>query len=348
MYYVATSLQYRIMLSTAPSSSSLADSGSHVFAANEVRDVESAESLPGWDLHYLQVTSGTLAGSFRAVNLGGMQIVEESYAGVTLNEFGRAPSDTYMFSVVQWEGNDGRINAVPWKQGGLYMTRSDRDLDAVMPPGKNITIAVNQRLLKEHVAVTQHLDLENWLSHRSILRTDTLLGYRIGTLATEVAAASFSSHMDDRLRTAARESVLEALADVVACNVTASRPSFREMSRPVIVKRAREFVHHHIHEPLQVIDLCRHLGVSRTALQAVFEDALGMNPSAYVRLLRLNGARSSLLHPSDGMQIKDVVQQWGFWHLSRFSADYKRLYGELPSHTLQRVSQQSSSGSAPN
>lgn len=310
-----------------------------MFSADEVRDVESAESLPGWDLRYLQVTRGTLAGSFRAVDLDGMQIVEERYAGVTLNEFGRAPPDTYMFSVVQWEGAGGRINAAPWTDGGLYMTRSDRDLDAVMPPGKNITIVVNQGLLKDHVAVTQHLDLENWLSRRSLLRTDTLLGHQIGTLACEVAAASFSGHMDVRLRAAARESVLEVLADVVACNVNAPRPSFREMSRPLIVRRAREFVRHHIQEPLQVIDLCRHLGVSRTALQSAFEDALGMNPSTYVRLLRLNGARSSLLHPTEDLQIKDVVQQWGFWHLSRFSADYKGLYGELPSHTLQRVRQ---------
>jgi AraC family ethanolamine operon transcriptional activator len=302
-----------------------------------VRDVESAESLPGWDLNYVQVTRGTLAGSFRAVNLGGMQIVEERYAGVTLNEFGHAPSDTYMFSIPHWEGACGRINAAPWTDGGLYMTRSDRDLDAVVPPGKDITIVVSQGLLKDHVAVTQHLDLENWLSRRSILSTNMPLGRRIATLASEVATASLSSHMDDRLRKAARESVMEALADVVACNVSVRPPSYREISRPLIVRRSREFVRHHIHEPLQVIDLCRHLGVSRRALQSAFEDMLGVSPSTYVRLLRLNGARSSLLHPAADLQIKDVVRQWGFWHLSRFSSDYKSLYGELPSQTLQRV-----------
>jgi AraC family ethanolamine operon transcriptional activator len=302
-----------------------------------VRDVESAESLPGWDLRYLQVTRGVLAGAFRAVNLGGMQIVEECYAGVTLNEFGHAPTDTYMFSVVQWEGEEGRINAAPWTEGGLFVTRSDRDLDAVMPPGKNITIVVNQNLLKDHVAVTQHLDLENWLSRRSLLCSDSPLGQQLAALATDAASANFASHMDDRLRVAARESVLEALADVVVGNVSSRPPSYREMCRPLIVRRAREFVQQHIQEPLQVIDLCRHLGVSRTALQSAFEDALGANPSTYVRLLRLNGARSSLLHPTADLQIKDVVQRWGFWHLSRFSSEYKELYGELPSQTLHRA-----------
>lgn len=97
------------MLSTSLFSSSSTDPGSHVFSAGEVRDVESAESLPGWDLRYLQVTRGILAGSFRAVDLDGLQIVEERYAGVTLNEFGRPPPDTYMFSVVQWEAPRVRI-----------------------------------------------------------------------------------------------------------------------------------------------------------------------------------------------------------------------------------------------
>ena len=307
--------------------------------ADEVHDVESAEALPGWNLRYLQVSRGTLAGSFRAVDLDGMQIVEERYAGVTLNEFGHAPADTYMFSVAHWEGACGRIDAAPWTDGSLFMTRSDRDLDAVMPPGKNMTIVVNQDLLKEYVAVTQHLDLEKWLRRRSILCIDSLPGKQIGTLAREVIAANCANHFDERLGQAAREAVMEALADVVACNVSVGAPSFREMSRPLIVRHARDFIRTHIHEPLQVIDLCRHLRLSRRALQSAFEDVLGVNPSTYMRLLRLNGARASLLHPSDDLQVKDVLQQWGFWHFSRFTADYKRLYGELPSQTLQRMAQ---------
>jgi len=35
--------------------------------------------------------------------------------------------------------------------------------------------------------------------------------------------------------------------------------------------------------------------------------------------------------------VKDVVAHWGFWHLSRFSAEYRALFGELPSDTLKRA-----------
>jgi AraC family ethanolamine operon transcriptional activator len=32
--------------------------------------------------------------------------------------------------------------------------------------------------------------------------------------------------------------------------------------------------------------------------------------------------------------IQDIASHWGFWHLSQFAQDYKKLFGELPSATL--------------
>jgi AraC family ethanolamine operon transcriptional activator len=34
------------------------------------------------------------------------------------------------------------------------------------------------------------------------------------------------------------------------------------------------------------------------------------------------------------VRIGDVAARWGFWHFSQFSADYRRMFGELPSETL--------------
>ncbi|WP_408635108.1 helix-turn-helix domain-containing protein [Oleiphilus messinensis] len=33
----------------------------------------------------------------------------------------------------------------------------------------------------------------------------------------------------------------------------------------------------------------------------------------------------------------DVAADWGFWHLSQFSKDYRQLFGERPSDTLQKI-----------
>ncbi|MCK5375915.1 MAG: helix-turn-helix domain-containing protein, partial [Acidobacteria bacterium] len=33
--------------------------------------------------------------------------------------------------------------------------------------------------------------------------------------------------------------------------------------------------------------------------------------------------------------VTDVANNWGFWHMGQFAADYRKMFGELPSQTLQ-------------
>jgi AraC family ethanolamine operon transcriptional activator len=32
--------------------------------------------------------------------------------------------------------------------------------------------------------------------------------------------------------------------------------------------------------------------------------------------------------------VQDVAAAWGFWHLSQFATDYRKLFGTRPSDTL--------------
>jgi AraC family ethanolamine operon transcriptional activator len=54
----------------------------------------------------------------------------------------------------------------------------------------------------------------------------------------------------------------------------------------------------------------------------------------YLRLIRLNGARRSLREPlSAAVSVRDVAANWGFWHFSQFSSDYRKLFGQCPSES---------------
>ena len=87
-----------------------------------------------------------------------------------------------------------------------------------------------------------------------------------------------------------------------------------------------------------MLDLCNSIGASRRKLQYCFQDALGINPVAYLRAVRLNAVRRELLAGRPGASVQAVAACWGFWHLSRFSGEYRQLFGELPSQTLRRSS----------
>jgi AraC family ethanolamine operon transcriptional activator len=111
-----------------------------------------------------------------------------------------------------------------------------------------------------------------------------------------------------------------------------------------LVRRAEAFVHAHEAGAPTVAELCQATGACRRTLQAAFVDVLGIGPSRYLRALRLNRVRADLKR--DGASVSEVAVRWGFWHLGRFSADYRAMFGELPSQTRARAGAGAPDGSA--
>lgn len=54
--------------------------------------------------------------------------------------------------------------------------------------------------------------------------------------------------------------------------------------------------------------------------------------------MRLNRVRRELKTERPRFDsVQEAAARWGFWHLSHFSAEYKTMFGELPSDTLRRA-----------
>ena len=102
------------------------------------------------------------------------------------------------------------------------------------------------------------------------------------------------------------------------------------------VRRAQDFLHSHVTEPLSLADVCRHLGVSARALQLAFKQDTGQSPMAYLRDIRLDRVRETLLQPDNHARttVSQVAAQHGFLHLGHFAAQYHKRFGELPTQTL--------------
>jgi AraC family ethanolamine operon transcriptional activator len=76
------------------------------------------------------------------------------------------------------------------------------------------------------------------------------------------------------------------------------------------------------------------VGVSQRTLQVAFAEGLGISPMRYLKLRRLQTVRERLKRTSiDEMTVSLAAREAGFVDLSRFSSDYKNLFGHLPSET---------------
>ena len=82
-------------------------------------------------------------------------------------------------------------------------------------------------------------------------------------------------------------------------------------------------------------ELCRAAGVSLRTLEYAFRERLGMTPVQYLKVYRLNQVRR-MLRQGETRSVVDAANAWGFWHMGKFAADYRAVYGLNPSGDLRR------------
>lgn len=103
------------------------------------------------------------------------------------------------------------------------------------------------------------------------------------------------------------------------------------------VDRVKEYIKANPHEQITLADMCKVAGVSARTLQYQFETLLKLTPKRYLKIQRLNNAHKGLFASSPTeTKVVEIANRYGFWHMGQFAADYRQLFGELPSATLMR------------
>ena len=106
-----------------------------------------------------------------------------------------------------------------------------------------------------------------------------------------------------------------------------------------LIKQAEALVLADLDAPLHISALCRALAVSERALRKAFHKTHGVPPCRQLRMLRLSHARSALLSADcKSATVTEIATSFGFVELGRFSVEYRKAFGESPSHSLHRTS----------
>ncbi|OPG69767.1 AraC family transcriptional regulator [Pseudomonas ogarae] len=297
---------------------------------------EHARNMGGWQVCYDQLTPGRFEGELIEFRSDWMQLVRDR-SNQALTKQGVAWEGAITFSVPLSADGPVFCSGHPIIEPSLLVARGQNLPELRTPQHLDLLgVAIDEQAL-EHV-------LERQGSRFRI--TDLPKCYRLGnsTLPAELAALFDELEGGEQGRDSllGYESIRRGLRDTVMLHILElvapdEAPPLNPTARKRMVDRAREYALTHVDEPLSILDLCNHIGASRRKLQYCFQETLGINPVAYLRALRLNAVRRELRSGGHARGVQEVAARWGFWHLSRFSSDYRVLFGETPSQTLRRT-----------
>ena len=126
--------------------------------------------------------------------------------------------------------------------------------------------------------------------------------------------------------------VLYGLQQIIDVGLATRHPQSRKRTRRAnLVEQARDVMSSNLKLDLTVDEIAQTLGVSYRVLNYAFQDTLGITPYQFFLTKKLHEVRR-LLKSSD-ISVIEACTSYGFYTPSRFSRQYRRLFGELPSET---------------
>ncbi len=230
------------------------------------------------------------------------------------------------------------------------VVKSDRDQGVIISPNENQLLAISGDCRKVQVVITRAAMSE---SLEGLLQRPLDAPLRFEPVMDAVDGASASWWRMARYFIAELERSSELYEQVAFTRdiesslikglILAQPNNYSEELRQVLgVKlphyliRARQYIHDNAREALHLEDIEAAAGVSRFKLFEAFKKYFALSPMVYLKKYRLNGVRQELLEHGSARNISAISMGWGFTHLGRFSAEYRKLFDESPSMTLQR------------
>ena len=307
---------------------------------------EHASNLTGWKQHYDQVTSGPFHGSLTELHLPKMQVFLEQTSQAVRQSCCVWP-DAFWFGVPggfnfagEHSKTNARINGSLGKADTVMVRPGNCEFELLTPAN----YAIYGIVIKRDSLMATASQMDCHIDWAQLERTELLNVTESSRLACKqtLAHLTLPNHADNEgpltdSAACAEQAMMMALLSMLDVSRVDAVVSNSFVRRRRIVAQAREYVLAYRDRNVTVPELCESLHVSRRTLQYCFEDVAGINPVQYLRIIRLNGARRELreLCP-DSRTVRDVAADWGFWHFSQFSSDYRKLFGQSPSESLHR------------
>lgn len=137
------------------------------------------------------------------------------------------------------------------------------------------------------------------------------------------------------LETAYVHTVLEIKLIDLLVNILASAMPHRAIQKVKHKKfvDAIDYIHVHLEDLTAISQVSEQLNIPERTLRRLIQSNYQVSPKDYLNKLRLNAVRKGIKENAEH-SIKEIASEYNFWHMGQFTRDYKKLFSELPSKTM--------------
>ena len=310
------------------------------FLKNSFSDFDNfAHTVQACNLDFQQLDMGDFKANLIQLATGNKSLLSYFQFNRRLDQRGSPPQENWTFAIFSEQSTPIIWHEQEISNNTIVIYKPGADVDCVSRPGFEVfTVSYPE----EHLNwISAYLDLpgikklvrdsDNFECNMiNLFKIRSQLQQIIEFLkdpSIQIDNASFINDLDVHLP----EQILLTLAGSRYVKIASA--DLRKRSIKLIKNYLVEFPH----EPVTVNQLCTITRVSRRTLQYAFQEHYGMSPKTYLNNYRLNGVRRELRKRAPfKTKVNDVASLWGFWHMGQFAADYRKVFGELPSETLHR------------
>lgn len=236
---------------------------------------------------------------------------------------------------VQGQG-DWRVHGRDAMSGDIVVFPERGELLAVLPPQAQwLSVQIPRERLE-----AAGLSVRNGVAHRLSCGTSPELQRTLAELRPVLASSPELYTHDNHAVAHAHDQLVAALLSQLARPSQAgdAGAALSPGERWHVVRRAEQYLQECGDPSVRIEDLCTAACTSLSRLERAFRETFGVGPRRYLTLRRLAAVRRELLRRGEQTSVTEVATRWGFFHLGRFSQDYKTLFGETPSQTLRHLS----------
>jgi AraC family ethanolamine operon transcriptional activator len=298
-----------------------------------------AEATRGWDLDFWQLDGGPFKADFTQILTPSAILIECAFSR-KIEQRGAPPPGYRTFGFAANEVFDLQWRGKTVGSRNLMLFPPGCELESISQPGFHVfAFSVSDRVL-EKVASRRGLDsVTNLFPATDLISCPGEIMAKIrnyGKMLSLSAADGPGLANCRPVRECLELDLVECIFDAIATNTgtTESRPIARSRTRAV--KMALGVIEDRADEPVSVAEVAQLTGVTDRTLRYAFEEAYGLSPKQYLQAYRLNKVHRHLRQArNEGLNVSDVANGWGFWHMGQFARDYRRMFGSLPGETLE-------------